>query len=229
VSGAWPEPLSLTVAHKGERARIRTNLFGEQWALGVLAALAAGLALDVPLRDGAAAIGKVHPIEGRMSPLTTPDRITFIQDTWKSPLHSIPLVLQFLQNARARRKVLLIGSISDFPGRADRKYRDVARQARTVTDKVLFVGRWAHYGLKGRSNPDDDRILAFKNLYLANTFLRDYLLPGDLVMLKGSNRNDHLERVVLDRTRKIACWRVDCRRRMHCSDCRLRNSSFIPV
>jgi UDP-N-acetylmuramoyl-tripeptide--D-alanyl-D-alanine ligase len=228
VSSVWPCRLSLNVTYEGRRIRVQTQLLGEHWASAVLAALAVGVALGIPLDVAARTVKDVAPVEGRMSPHVGADGITFIQDTWKSPLYSMPLVLGFLESARVQRKVLVIGSISDYRGNSKRKFRNTAREALKVADKILFVGRWSHYGLTGRAHPDDDRILAFKSLYEAQKFLRGYLASGDLVMLKGSNRNDHFERVILDHTDGIACWRVDCRKRMYCQDCRLRNDKFEP-
>jgi UDP-N-acetylmuramoyl-tripeptide--D-alanyl-D-alanine ligase len=40
-----------------------------------------------------------------------------------------------------------------------------------------------------------------------------------LVFLKGSIKNDHLLRLVLDRTQDIACWRDNCQRMMFCNAC----------
>jgi UDP-N-acetylmuramyl pentapeptide synthase len=227
VCSAWPEPLSLTVAYDGERRLVRTQLLGSHWATSVLAALATGIAAGVSLDEGARAIEEVPPVAGRMSPHPTADGVTFIQDTWKAPLYSIPVVLEFMRAARAKRKVLVIGSISDYRGDNKKRWRDVAQQAAEVVDKVVLISRWAHHGLRGRT-PGDDRVLAFDNLYSANRYLREYLEQGDLVLLKGSNRNDHLERLVLDRTSGIDCWRVDCRRWTRCAHCSLRNSPFVP-
>jgi hypothetical protein len=48
------------------------------------------------------------------------------------------------------------------------------------------------------------------------------LQPGDLVLLKGSNRADHLVRILLARTSQVECWRHACPRAVSCEICRLR-------
>ena len=50
-----------------------------------------------------------------------PDGVTFIRDDFKAPLWSIPAALQFMREARAQRKVVVIGTISDFPGPSDNR------------------------------------------------------------------------------------------------------------
>ena len=228
VTSAWPERMSLTVGYGGKKVRINTQLIGEHWASSVLAAVATGIALGVPLAECARAVEKVTPVEGRLSPHETPDGITFVRDDWKAPLWTVPGSLRFMQTARAPRRVVIIGTISDSSWSASRKYRAVARQALEVAEKVIFVGNHAHSALKVRSHPADDRIIAFDTLYELNLFLRDYLTAGDLVLLKGSCRADHLQRLVLARSSAIACWQEKCGRLIFCTHCSLRQTPSVP-
>ena len=121
-----------------------------------------------------------------MSPYETPDGVTFISDDWKAPLWTIPASLDFMRTAKAERKVVVIGSISDTPKSFYDRYQTVIRQALDVVDKIIFVGEHAHSALKARPNPEDERIMAFDTLYQLNSFLSDYLKAGDLVLLKGT-------------------------------------------
>ena len=47
------------------------------------------------------------------------------------------------------------------------------------------------------------------------------LRDGDLVILKGSNRADHLLRILLARTMDVRCWREACHRKTFCDECEL--------
>ena len=228
VTSAWPDRLSLTVGYEGKKVRIHTQLLGEHWASSVLAAVATGLARGVPLAECAQAVEQVAPVEGRLSPSETPDGITFVRDDWKAPLWTVPASLRFMQTARAPRRVVIIGTMSDYPGDASRKYRAVARQALEVAEKVIFVGNYAPSVLRVRSHPTDDRLLAFKTLYELNLFLCDYLTAGDLVLLKGSGGADHLQRLVLARGNAIACWREKCGRFIFCTQCALQQTPAGP-
>jgi len=223
ISSVWPDRLSMIVNYTNDRVAIQTQLLGEHWAYTVLAAMSVGIAMGVSLGDGARAIETFQPVECRMSPLQTADGVMFILDTWKAPLWTIPVSLKFMQTAHAQRKVVVIGTISDYPGVGHRKYRAVARQALNVADKVIFVGPQAHSSLKARRHPDDDHLLAFDSLFELNEFLNHYLTSGDLVLLKWSNRADHLERLALSRTEEIACWREGCGKYIHCRDCRQKH------
>jgi len=228
LASAWPEPLSLSVVYKGERRRVKTKLLGEHWASSVLAALATGIAMGVPLPEAAAALRGVPPVFGRLSEHRMAAGVTFIQDTWKAPLYSVPAAMGVLETARAPRKIIILGTITDSPGSAPKRYREATKQALEVADHVLVVGRWAEHALKVRPSQDGQRLRRFAHIYELRQFLRHFLAPGDLVLLKGQVINDHLERLVLDWEREFACWRLDCRKLQHCTDCRLRHSHFVP-
>jgi PTH1 family peptidyl-tRNA hydrolase len=124
-----------------------------------------------------------------MQPETHPDGITFINDHAKAPFWSIPPALRFMKEASARRKIVVIGHISDFTGYSDGKYTSVARQALTVADHVVFVGPYASKCLKVRRHPQDQRLQAFNSVEAASEYLNGLLQPGDLVLLKGGWRD----------------------------------------
>ena len=229
VSCAWPRPMSLDVCYAGKRLGVQTRLLGEHWAYAVLAALSTGIAAGVSLERAVQAVETFDPVPYRMSPHHTPDGVTFVSDNWKAPLWSIPACLDFMRTAKAERKVVVMGSISDTPKSFCDRYRAVVRQTPDVVDKTFFVGEHARSALRARPHPEDDRVMAFDTLYQLNSFLSNYLKAGDLVLLKGTEYVDHLQRIVLSRTNGIACWREKCGKRRFCGDCRFQHSLFVPT
>ena len=222
VRGAWPERLSFVVTHQRESMPVTTRLVGKHWVPSALAGLAAGVATGIPLADCARAVAAVEPMAGRMSPVELDDGVTFIRDDIKAPLWSFPLALEVVAEAEAERKIVVIGTISDYAGAVGRKYRQVARQALEVADQVFFVGNNAHLALKERSGPRGHALRAFATVKDAAEEINPGLRPGDLVLLKGSNRADHLVRILLARTSQVGCWRHSCHRTVSCEVCRLR-------
>jgi UDP-N-acetylmuramyl pentapeptide synthase len=99
-------------------------------------------------------------------------------------------------------------------------YRALARRALAVADEVAFVGPQAHQVRK--LVPESGGALrVFPTVREASEHYLDDLRDGDLVVLKGSNRADHLARILLARTTGVACWRESCRRRRFCDTCDL--------
>jgi UDP-N-acetylmuramyl pentapeptide synthase len=136
----WPNRLSLTVRHGDEAVRVQTQLCGAHLVPNVLAAMAVGRAMGVSLPSAAAALEGVAPVPDRMCPIESPDGVTFIRDDVKAPVWTIPAALDFLRHAMAKRKILILGTLSDYQGGAPSSiYAGVARQAVAVADYVFFV------------------------------------------------------------------------------------------
>jgi UDP-N-acetylmuramoyl-tripeptide--D-alanyl-D-alanine ligase len=186
VSARWPERLSFTVHHEGGALPVRTQLCGAHHVSGVLAALAVGRAMGVPLEEAVRAVEAVPPFERRLCPAEHPDGFTIVRDDFKAPLWSIPAALDFLREARAERKAIALGTISDYAGTSDRIYVGVARQALEIADLVVFVGSASAKALKARRHERDDALQAFYSAEAAAAHLYDWLRPGDLLLLEGS-------------------------------------------
>jgi UDP-N-acetylmuramyl pentapeptide synthase len=219
VSASWPDRLSMTVVSGSERVHVQTRLVGEHVASHVLAALATAMAAGVPLDDAVRSVALVDPIDGRCS-VHEAGGVTFIRDDWKAPLWSIPASIRALATARASRRILVLGTISDYPGATSPKYRAVAREAAATVDHVFFVGPM---GARTTIDAPPGRVTAFETLAALNAHLDGYLQPGDLVLLKGSATVDHLQRLVLARDGGVSCWRPACGRTMFWASCDLRH------
>ena len=194
VQGRWPERLSFTVVYNEESHFVHTQLVGSHWVHCVLAALAVGLAMGVPLGIAAQAIQTVPPVKRRLCPVSYENGITCIWDNAKAPLWSIPPALEIMKEARAKRKIVVIGTISDYTGDSGKKYKSVAKQALAVAHHVIFIGPWAYKSLKAKRSPEDVSLQAFYSVETACEYLQALFKPGDLILFKGSI-NDRLEEI----------------------------------
>ncbi|MDX9745470.1 MAG: aminoacyl-tRNA hydrolase [Syntrophales bacterium] len=215
----WPEPLTLLLSYRGREYEARTQLHGVHMALPTLAALGIALAAGLPLERAIAAIGAVLPYEGRMQIVPDKDGIVFLRDDVKAPAWSLQAPLDFLREADAPRKVAVVGTLSDFPGKKTPQYKNFCRMAREAADLVVFIGPHAYRALRARRHERDTSIQAFPNIYHAALYLQDELKRGDLVLLKGSHKADHLVRLILNRVKPIACWGDGCDRMRFCGSC----------
>lgn len=217
---AWPACLALTIEHNGKSFEAETQLHGTHLALAVMAALGVAVAAGVPLPQALSALALIEPPEGRMQIVHSSDGIVFIRDDWKAPYWSLDAPLNFLKVAKNNgKKVAIIGTLSDFSAKSGALYKRVCRDARKNADLVVFVGAHAHRGLRGRKDDADMSVQGFRTIHETAVYLRNTLLPGDLVLLKGSAKVDHLVRLVIDRHKRIQCWRDDCRLNQFCNAC----------
>src|SRR3546814_18017742 len=96
-----------------------------------------------------------------MYPIASDDGVNFILDDCKCSLWTMASVFDFLKAAQARRKIIVIGTLSDYGGYTATVYARVARTALEVADTFLFVGLMAPHVLRATSPEHADRLHAF--------------------------------------------------------------------
>ena len=218
VSSVWPDRLQLTVSWGNERIEVRTQLCGTHFVPSVLAAIGGGLATGMSLTACADGIAGVEPFAGRMQPITTSDGVTFIRDDFKAPFWTLDACFEFMKMARAKRKIIVIGELQECSPKGT-KYAKTARLAQSIADIVVFAGSWASSALKGHDPKAGSSLMAFNHIREAAGYLNSITREGDLVLLKGSAKQDHLLRIILARSEVINCWRDDCKRPSFCDKC----------
>jgi UDP-N-acetylmuramoyl-tripeptide--D-alanyl-D-alanine ligase len=225
VAAQWPDRLSLMVRSAGTSAQIDTSLVGEHWVTSVLASIACGIAFGLDLQTCASALKRIEPSFGRYSVHLRSDGGAYVLDTLKAPFWTIPFALDFVATARARRKTMCFGTISDYPGSAGTQYRKIARRALEAADQVIFVGPNSGVVERLRKEEFRERLLCFPTAYEARVHLAETRVPGELVFVKSS-RVDHLERLMLADLESVVCWRERCGRNKPCQLCEDYRTSY---
>lgn len=192
ISSHWPERLSFQLLFEGQEYPVQTRLCGEHWITSVLIALGIGVAAGVPIDRAVEAVSTVDPVPRRMEAIRTRSGFDLIRDDWKGSSWTLPLVFDFLAKADARRKILVIGQISDDKTKPRRLYHRVASAGRETADLVCLYGHWASHGLKARKTDQDDSVLSFENAQDLFKHLEAVVMEGDLVFVKASGKKDRL-------------------------------------
>jgi UDP-N-acetylmuramoyl-tripeptide--D-alanyl-D-alanine ligase len=218
VSSVWPDRLSMKVAYCHETVRVETQLVGEHWVTSVLAAIAAGIVCGVDLQTCAQAVQTVEPVFGRYSVHVGYDGAVYVLDTHKAPLWTIARGFGFVRSARAPRKTIVFGTISDYAAKGGRVYRNAARGALEIADRVIFVGPQSGHVTKLRKGELQDRLFDFETSYQASAFIAGNTMAGELIYAKASIA-DHLERIMLSQLDEVVCWRERCGKRSSCMSC----------
>ena len=218
ISATWPNRLSFTVSYGGESVRVETKLLGAFWATSILAAIGIGIACGVDLATCAAVTKNVEPVFGRYAAHTRSDGAEFVLDTNKAPVWTIAQALAFVEQAKAPRKTMIFGTLSDYSGQGSTRYRRVARDALKVADRVIFVGTRSGHVERLGHGLEADRLLTFQTTFQASEYMSRAVSPGELVYIKGTIK-EHLERIMLAQLDRVVCWEEWCARLKPCIEC----------
>ena len=218
ISSQWPDRLAFTATHGGTAVRIETRLVGEHWVTSALAAIACGIACGLDLETCTAAAKSVEPSFGRYSVHPRPDGGVYVLDSRKAPYWTIRSSLQFVANARASRKTILFGTISDYSGAGGQRYRRAAEDALEVADRVIFVGPNSGSAAKLRTGALREQLFTFPTAYQASAYLQATRTANELIYVKSSIA-DHLERLMLAELDAVVCWKERCKLKYDCHGC----------
>ena len=229
VTSRWPGRLCFDVHYESETLPVQTQLCGTYWVGAALSAIGVGLAAGLSLQDAAASLVTAEPVKGRMQPVTTADGVFFIRDDFKTPHWAFSLGLEFFKEASTGRKIAVIGEISDIKNKKEKRYLEAARSALEIFDITIFVGPWATSTLAAtRTRHQGRRLFAIRHVRDAAQLVKRLAEPGDLVLLKGTLSQDHLERIIWDRQEAFACWRDDCGHNWFCDGCSAKDLKSAP-
>lgn len=218
VEADWPRRLSMTLNWKGESARLETRLFSDLLLSSILAAVAGGLAAGLTLKQCVAPLQGLDAMYGRTSIHSTRHRQWFINDAFKNSYWAWRPVVDRVRRAKAVRKTLVIGSFSDVPGSDSQKYRQIAKQALEVCDRVVLCGSKAKYIPKMMKPEYEGRLFAIEDIEEASRFLYEDVVENELIYLKSVGI-EHLERLLMVDEKEVACWKRHCPLLIYCRDC----------
>jgi UDP-N-acetylmuramoyl-tripeptide--D-alanyl-D-alanine ligase len=220
IEGRWPERMRLRVHCGGQSRWVVTQFVGTQWAPPVLAALPAGRVCGVDLEQSLSVIAQLKPFTARLEPVELAGGAVLVRDEFNGSAGTTRVALQVLAEARARRRIAILRDVTDDDRPAPERLSELGRLAAASADVVIFLGPQAHHAARGarEAGLGPDAILTFERLQEAADWLRTQSGPGDLILLKGRNR-DHLSRIYLDLVTPVRCWLDVCEFRHLCDEC----------
>jgi len=220
VHTRWPERLSVRFRHGNVDRQIDTRLVGGQWLTTVAAVITAGIALGIDVDAAARALKGVEPFVGRMQPEMLPNGAIVLRDEYGASVDTVEPSFLVLKEASAERRILVITDVSDTGMHRRQRLRYLAQRSADVSDFAVFIGENAGFARRRaiEAGLPPDAVHAFESLRPAAEFLRTELKSGDVMLLKGRT-GDHATRIFYAQLGEIACWKIDCPKRMLCDQC----------
>ncbi|HCX79401.1 MAG TPA: UDP-N-acetylmuramoyl-tripeptide--D-alanyl-D-alanine ligase [Firmicutes bacterium] len=182
------EGSSFDVQWSGKSIRVELGLLGAHNVSNALAAFAAGLVLDVEPRAIVMGLASVRGEGRRLQPFEI-NGLTLIDDSYNANPDSMGKALAVLGTyPPRRRKVAFLGDMLELGPSSPEKHRQVGRVAAGQQLGLLVaVGQYAEDVRQGaiQAGMGDRLIITWPDSKEALSSV-DSLLPGDVVLVKGS-------------------------------------------
>jgi UDP-N-acetylmuramyl pentapeptide synthase len=129
-----------------------------------------------------------------------------------------------LSEIPARRRIVVLGEIDEPPGSQGPIYRKTGERIAKVASRFIFVGSRRTFrsyatGAKRGGLPRERIINVGREVLKAVEALREDLVPGDVVLIKGGC-NQRFDRVSLSLTgRTVLCKIRYCDAKEYCASC----------
>jgi UDP-N-acetylmuramoyl-tripeptide--D-alanyl-D-alanine ligase len=187
VQATWQpdgEGSQVCIVAGGESIELKLALPGKHNVMNALAAVAAGIALDIGLDDIAAGLTSMCGVQGRLQVKARADGLCVIDDTYNANPASLNAALDVLARMKGERW-LVLGDMAELGEDAVALHRRVARVAQQAGVTRL-------YGLGELGTVAADAFgaggIAFNDRTELEAELALHAGPGDTVLVKGSRR-----------------------------------------
>ena len=219
----WPRGTRFTLEAGDELRTVRTQLLGWPMVYSALAAVAVAISEGIPLDNALARLEGLPPTPGRLEPVALENGAFVLRDDFKSTVESIDAALDVLSEIPARRKIVVLGDVSEPPGSQGPIYWRIGERVAAIADQLVVVGdgfqryragvRRAGFPFEAVVNAKHD-VLGVAAIVLAD------LGKGDVVLVKGRD-TQKLDRVSLALAgRRVRCALSFCDLRMtRCASC----------
>lgn len=195
--------INLKLNRKGISFTVNNRFFCQlsvsgSWNMeNALAAMATTSVLGVKLRNATNRLRNFKSPPMRMETQIIRGT-TFINDAYNANPRSVTLAIDELDHLPTQgRKILVLGDMYEL-GKCSRKFHaSLGNQIRqTDIDTILTIGQAVRYTIAQLNKLNTRQMLFhFNSATTAGDFLKNYIKPGDLVLLKGS-RVMELEKVL---------------------------------
>jgi UDP-N-acetylmuramoyl-tripeptide--D-alanyl-D-alanine ligase len=220
VSAQWPARLQFRFHHGTESTLVRTPYVGEHWLSSVLAALAAARICGLDLSEAGHLLAQGKPFDARLEPVELPNGAIFLRDEYNASVDTFKPAFEVMRRAKAHRRVVVASDYAELQERQRRRSSQLGRETAEVAEAAVFVGASSRRSQRAaiEAGMASELVHSFTDLQEAAAFLKTFLQPGDLVLLKG-RASHHLSRLFFAQLGQVDCWKSTCSKMMLCDIC----------
>jgi UDP-N-acetylmuramyl pentapeptide synthase len=221
----WPHGSRFPVQVGGEAREVRTRLLGRHQAYSILAAVTVASAEGFDLDETVTRLEALRPTPGRMQLVPLDSGAFVLRDEFKSAMETIDTALETLAEIPARRRIAMIGGITEPLGSQGPLYQRIGARLGQIAGRIVFYGTDRNYrsvraGVLKAGQTKECLTFVGTDILQAVEAVRSELQPGDVVLVKGRHQ-ERLDRVSLALSgRTIRCTLTRCTlRSVSCDTC----------
>ncbi|MBU1017769.1 UDP-N-acetylmuramoyl-tripeptide--D-alanyl-D-alanine ligase [Patescibacteria group bacterium] len=190
--------IRFQVSYKGESLPFKVPLLGRFQVYVLLPAIAVGLKLGMNLQECAEALADFKLPSSRMNPLPGINDSTIIDSSYNASPTSMTKALELLAELPAKRKIAVLGTMNELGDLNKEAHRTLGTQGAEAAKVLIAVGSEASTIKEGaiEAGMAEDNVYTFFDSEEAGHFLKDFLRPDDLILVKGSQNRVRMERLV---------------------------------
>ena len=195
--------VKFRVTYKTESAEFTVPVLGRFQIYTLLPAIAVAVALNLSLKECVAALRDFQLPNGRMNPLRGIHHSTIIDSSYNASPNSVARAIELLGELKAERKIAALGTMNELGERTKEAHLAMGANAAKVATELVAVGQEAAVIKQGavEAGMPETNVHTFFSSEEAGAFLKDFLLPNDLVLVKGSQnrvRMEHLVKMIME-------------------------------
>ncbi len=198
---SWPVPVGLAfkLDYQGHTVPFRvTGPIGEHQILALLGAISVGLVLNINLVELTERLSQLVPPPGRLRVLAGLKGTVILDDSYNASPAALQAALTVLAELRIPgRKIAVLGDMLELGVFTIDAHREAGSLAARISDVLITIGVRAKFiseeALKKRFGKR--RQYHFDDSLTAGKWLQNFIEPGDVILVKGS-QSMRLERVV---------------------------------
>ncbi len=193
-SGGNVEGMRANVYMVGEhRSLVVKGSVGKTQLFPLAAALAAALALEIPLSEALVALDTYEPPPGRGRLLQGKNDSVIIDDSYNASPVAVEEALSTLKTfPRVKRRIAVLGDMLELGRYSVMEHERIATLANDSADIIVAVGIRARAFAAAHKRVE---VMLFDNARAAAAALADIVRAGDVILVKGS-QSIRTERIV---------------------------------
>lgn len=186
----FPRGTHMRLAGPGRGLEITSPWIGE--GLARCAAAAAAVGADAGLGDDTIRerLSGLRPTPERLEAVPLPGGAWLLCDSWRSNWETAESALHELGRLAGWRRIAVLGEIEEVQGVQTRTYLQYSQLAAAVAERIVYIGNGFERFLRGtrQAGLAPDRVQGCRDAHQAAAALRAELVPGTVILVKGSHR-----------------------------------------